>query len=73
MIEANAQMGLLKLPREIFGDHENLIKLTHYKMFTETLGEDPILNHKKKLISEQNQKSRGIYLQLKDGSTPSFE
>ena len=37
------------------------------------LGEDPILNYKKKLISQQNQQSRGIMLQLKDGTVPSFE
>jgi len=42
-------------------------------MFKKTLGEDPILNHKKKLISTQNQQARGIYLQLKDGQVPSFE
>lgn len=52
MIEANAQLGLLKLPKEIFGKYENLIKATHYERFREILGEDPILNEKKKRISE---------------------
>jgi hypothetical protein len=47
--------------------------LTHYNQFKKILGEDPILNHKKKLISQQNQEARGVYTQLADGSTPSFE
>ena len=73
MVEANSQLGLIKMPRKIFGEYENLIKLTHYNQFKEVIGEDPILNHKKQLISEQNQKARGIYIQQQDGSTPSFE
>ena len=36
------------------------------------LREDPIVYEKKRLISEHNQKSRGIYTQLKDGQVPSF-
>ena len=55
MVEANSQLGLVKLPREAFGEFENLIKLTQYNQFKEMLGEDPILNHKKQLISAQNQ------------------
>lgn len=72
-VEANAQLGYLKLPKDLFGKHENLVKQTHYGMFHEQLGEDPILNHKKNLISAQNQESRGVYLQLQDGKVPSFE
>jgi hypothetical protein len=52
MMEANAQLGLLKLPREVFGEHENLIKLTHYNAFKDLIGEDPVLNYKKQMISE---------------------
>lgn len=73
MIEANSQLGLVQLPREIFGEYEGLIKMTHYEMFRKQLGEDPIKAYKRKLISEQNQKERGVYLQLKDGTVPSFE
>jgi hypothetical protein len=73
MVEANAQLGVLKLPEALFGQYENLIKLTHYNEFKKVLGEEPILHYKKHLISAQNQKSRGVHLQLADGSTPSFE
>ena len=55
MVEANSQLGLVKLPREAFCEFEYLIKLTQYNQFKEMLGEDPILNHKKQLISAQNQ------------------
>jgi hypothetical protein len=63
VVEANAQLQLFKLPKEIFGHHENLIKSTHYDMFRKQLGEDPMLHHKKKLISHDNQMKRGIMLQ----------
>ena len=55
MVEANAQLGLLKLPKELFGEYENLIKVTHYERFKELLGEDPILHEKKERIRMQNQ------------------
>jgi hypothetical protein len=32
-----------------------------------------MLNFKKQLIRDENQKKRGVYLQLQDGSVPSFE
>jgi hypothetical protein len=51
MVEANAQLGFLKLPKSIFGEHENLIKLTHYNKFKSILGEDPNLHYKKEMIS----------------------
>ena len=73
MVEANAQLGFLRLPKKIFGKYENLVKATHYERFRELLGEDPILHEKKKRISEQNQRTRGIYTQLQDGTVPSFE
>ena len=52
MVEANAQLGFLKLPKSIFGEHENLIKLTQYNKFKSILGEDPNLHYKKAMISE---------------------
>lgn len=73
MVEANAQLGFLKLPKAIFGEYENLIKMTHYDRFKELLGEDPMLHEKKQRIRIQNQEARGIYTQLQDGSVPSFE
>ena len=50
MIEANAQLGHIKLPRQLYDKYENLIKLTHYDLFRKILNEDPIVNHKRKLI-----------------------
>ena len=73
MIEANAQLNLIQLPKEVFGEYENLIKSTKYQQFKTILGEDPILHYKKYLISQQNQASRAIQLQPKDGSVVSFE
>jgi hypothetical protein len=51
MVEANAQLGLLKLPKKLFGQFENLIKLTHYDSIHKLLGEDPNLHFKKEMIS----------------------
>jgi len=52
MVEANSQLGLFKLPKEIFGQYENLVKQTHYDMYRDLLEEDPILHEKKRLIRE---------------------
>jgi hypothetical protein len=47
MVEANAQLGFVKLPEKLFGKYKNLVKLTHYEEMKKILGEDPILNYKK--------------------------
>lgn len=54
MIEANTQLGFLKLPKSAFGYHENLIKSTMYGELKKQLGEDPMLHYKKYLISQNN-------------------
>lgn len=60
LIEANAQLGHVKLPKKLFGKYENLIKLTHYEQFRKLLNEDPMLNHKRRLIQEHNLKFRDV-------------
>jgi hypothetical protein len=73
MMEANTQLGLVKLPRSVFGKYENLIKATQYEMFKEQIGEDPLTNYKRQLISIQNIKARGVMIQRQDGSVTSLE
>ena len=73
MVEANTQLGLVQLPRKIFGKMEDFIKTVAYAEEKKRLGEDPVLNYKKNLIRIQNLASRGISEQGKDGSVPSLD
>lgn len=61
------------MPEELFGKYREIIKMTAYDALKEVGGEDPRKAYKKQMIENQNQEMRGVYLQLQDGSVPSFE
>lgn len=73
MVEANTQLGYFTMPEEIFSKYKELVKITSYDSMKEALGEDPRRAYKRQMIQHENQKGRGVYTQLQDGSVPSFE
>ena len=75
IMEANAQLGLLKFPESSYGEYKELIKATIYKMFKEDVygGQEPRLAQKIEKIQQVTMQETGVYTQLSDGSVPSFE
>ena len=73
-VEANAQLGLMKLPERVFGRYKPLMKAAIFENLKKKYGgADPRIEHRKAEISNKNQQDRKIYAQLSDGSVPSFD
>ena len=74
LIEANAQLGLVQLPEDIFGKYRELIRVTQFEAMRKIDfdGKDPRVELKRMRIQAKNKVERQIYTQLSDGSVPSF-
>lgn len=74
-VEANSQLKLFRLPEDVYGKYESLIRITMYDQMKKTNfgGEDPRLAIKKERALAETQAETGVYLQMQDGQVPSFQ
>lgn len=63
LVEANAQLGLMQLPEDIFGRYKQLIRITQYEEMkrVDFDGKDPRVELKREKIALENKNERQVY------------